>query len=136
MNRTRIIFAGSLLAVSILFMEINLKEKSDSIKVALDELRGNYLNSKRLEFLLIHKTKPSEPTIKFRVIENSLGDHKMVTQINWDNFIWAFRKAVINPNMKFGLYLRDKSVSPKYNGGCGESANISYQKTGFSLMRI
>lgn len=38
-------------------------EKSNSIKVALDELRGDYFNSKRLQLFLIHKIKPSEPTI-------------------------------------------------------------------------
>jgi len=130
MNRHKIIFAGSLLAVSILFMEINFKEKSDSIKVALDELQGDYFNSKRVELLLIHKIKPSEPTIKYNVIENSLGDHKMVTRIDWDNFFWAFRRAVINPNTKLGLYLRDKAVPPNYNGECGEFAYISYQRLG------
>jgi len=118
------------LAVSILFMEINFKEKSDSIKVALENLRGDYFNSKRLELLLIHKIKPREPTIKFSVIENSLGDHKMVTRINWDNFLWAFRRAVINHNTKLGLYLRNKAGPIKFNGECGESDYISYQRLG------
>ena len=118
------------MAISILFMEINFKEKSNSIKVALDELRGDYFNSKRLELLLIHKIKPRETTIEFSVIENSLGDYKMVTQINWDNFLWAFRRAVINPNMKLGLYLRDNAGPLKYNRECRESDYISYQRLG------
>ena len=127
MNRTRIIIVGSLLAVSILFMEINFKEKSDSLKVAIVELKSDY-NSTRLELLLIHKIIPSEPTIKFSVIESSLGDNKMVTRINWDNFIWAFRKAVLNPNTKLGLYLRHNAGSPKYTSECGEFDYISYQR--------
>ena len=130
MNHAKIIFAGSLLAMSILLMEINFWKKRNAIKIALNELTCDYFSSKRLELLLIHKIRPSEPILKVSIIENSLGDLKMVTPINWDNFFWAFRRAVTNPGTKLGLYLRENPKSPKYNGECGESAYISYQRLG------
>jgi len=129
MKRSRIIFAGGLLAVSILFMEINFKEKNNSIKAALENLRGDYLNSKKLELLLIHKIRPIERTIKVIFIENSFGDHKMITLINWDNFFWATRRAITNPDTKLGLYLREKNTKPPiFNDKCREFAYISYQR--------
>ena len=116
--------------MSILLMEINLGDKRNAIKIALNELTCEYFSSKRLELLLIHKILPSEQTLKVSIIENSIGDLKMVTRINWDNFFWAFRRAVTNPGTKLGLYLRETPNSQKYNGECGESAYISFQRLG------
>ena len=130
MSHVKTIFVGSLLAMSILLMECG--NKRNAIKIALNELTCDYFKSKTLELLLIHKIKPSEPTLKVSIIENSHGDHKMVTQINWDNFFWALRRAVINPETKLGFYLRENPKSHKYNGECKESAHISYQRLGSS----
>lgn len=116
--------------MSIISMEIIFGQKGNAIKIALNELTCDYFNSKRLELLLIHKIRPSEPTLKVSIIENSLGDHKMVTRINWDNFFWALQRAVTNPETKLGLYLRENPQSSKYNGECEESAYISYQRLG------
>ena len=116
--------------MSILFLEINFKEKSNTMKVAFDELLGDYFKSKRLKLFLIHEIRPSKPTIKVRIIENSYGDHKIVTQINWDNFIWAIQRAVTYPETKLGLYLRDIAEPPIGKPECVISAYVSYQRLG------